>query len=606
MNLFDIKDPSFLKDLSIKELQNLANEIRAFLIEEIPKTGGHLSSNLGTVELIIALHYVFESPKDAFIFDVGHQAYTHKILTGRAKDFKTLRQTDGLSGYISYKESMHDQWESGHAGTSLSALHGFLYSKYLKKEDGRGIAIIGDASITNGMAFEALNVLGSDNKVKGIIVLNDNEMGISKSVGAISKLLTRVRFNRAFVKIKRFWQMILPKIFLEFLARIKRGLKSFFQRQNIFEDLGYLYIGPIDGHDLKGLIYNFERIKRARKSVVMHILTDKGKGHELAEQDKIGTFHGVSKQTTKKKEGISWSEGIAQIIYDLQEKEKTFVIMPAMAVGTSFVEFSKTYSDRYIDVGIAEEHATSMAAMMAHQGIKVFLPLYATFSQRAFDQILNDIARSDHHVVFGIDRAGVVGEDGSTHQGIFDVSMFSLMPHVVVAMPYDLKEAKALFEYAFLKQTHPMAIRYPRGTTLALNGDLIEDITKPSWTKLKEGKDLAIISYGQSLDRLLAVDEKLALDATVINARFIKPIDEEMLKEILETHHKIFVYEEIANVAGLYPTILAFAQKHQYHNEFMEMSMTNQIIHHGNYKEILKKINMDDDAIEKKLKAFIL
>jgi 1-deoxy-D-xylulose-5-phosphate synthase len=605
MNLFDIKDPSFIKNLTIKELQKLAHDIRAFLIEEIPKTGGHLSSNLGTVELIIALHYVFDSPKDAFIFDVGHQAYTHKILTGRAKDFHSLRQTDGLSGYINYLESIHDQWESGHAGTSLSALQGFLYSQRLKGENGRGIAIIGDASITNGMAFEALNVLGSDQNVKGIIVLNDNEMGISKSVGAISKALTRIRFNRFFVKIKRFWQIILPKCFLEFLGRIKRGLKSFFQRQNIFEDLGYLYVGPIDGHDLKGLIYNFERIKRARKSVVMHILTDKGKGHELAEQDKIGTFHGVSKASTKKKEGISWSQGIANILYDLQELEKTFVIMPAMTVGTSFVEFSKTYKDRYIDVGIAEEHAASMAAMMAHQGIKVFLPLYATFSQRAFDQILNDIARSNHHVVFGIDRAGIVGEDGSTHQGIFDVSMFSLMPNMVITMPYDLKEAKALFDYAFLKQNHPIVIRYPRGMTQALNGDVIEEINHPSWVKMKEGKDLAIISYGQSLDRLIHVCESMELDATIINARFIKPIDEVMLKNILETHHKIFVYEEIANSAGLYPAILAFTEKHAYKNEFMEMSMTNQIIHHGNYKEIIKKMKMDERSIEEKILEFL-
>lgn len=605
MNLFDIKDPSFLKTLSMKELKNLADDIRAFLIEEIPKTGGHLSSNLGTVELIIALHYVFDSPKDAFIFDVGHQAYTHKILTGRAKDFHSLRQTDGLSGYINYEESIHDQWESGHAGTSLSALQGFLYSQHIKGEDGRGIAIIGDASITNGMAFEALNILGSDQNVKGIIVLNDNEMGISKSVGAISKALTRIRFNRLFIKIKRFWQMILPKCFLEILARMKRGLKSFFQRQNIFEDLGYLYIGPIDGHDLKGLIYNFERIKRARKSVVMHILTDKGKGHELAAQDKIGTFHGISKPSLKKKEGISWSQGVANIMYDLQEKTKTFVIMPAMTVGTSFVEFSKVYKDRYIDVGIAEEHATSMAAMMAHQGIKVFLPLYATFSQRAFDQILNDIARSNHHVVFGIDRAGIVGEDGSTHQGIFDVSMFSLMPNMVISMPYDLAEAKALFDYAFMKQNHPMVIRYPRGTTLALNGETIEEIKSPSWKIMREGKDLAIITYGQSIDRLIRVSEKMGLNATIINARFIKPLDEVMLREVLKTHHKIFVYEEIANVAGLYPMILSFAHKRQYQNDFMEMNMTDQIIHHGNYQEILKKIKMDEDSIIKALKEFL-
>ncbi|PKK96334.1 MAG: 1-deoxy-D-xylulose-5-phosphate synthase, partial [Tenericutes bacterium HGW-Tenericutes-3] len=292
MNLFDIKDPSFLKQLSNKELKALASDIRSFLIESISKTGGHLSSNLGTIELIIALHYVFDSPNDAFIFDVGHQAYTHKILTGRINEFSTLRQTNGLSGYINYQESIHDQWESGHAGTALSALSGILYAKKLKNEPGEGIAVIGDASITNGMSFEALNLLGTDKNTKGIIVLNDNEMSISRSVGSFSMALTRFRSMKLFIKMKRMWQMILPSFILNFLSRVKRGLRGFFQRQNIFEDMGYMYVGPTDGHDIKGLIYNLERLKKIKKSVVFHIITEKGKGHVEAEQDKIGTYHG--------------------------------------------------------------------------------------------------------------------------------------------------------------------------------------------------------------------------------------------------------------------------------------------------------------------------
>ncbi len=597
MNLNDILEPSQLKGLSIKELETLANDIRAFLIAEIPKTGGHLSSNLGTVELIIAMHYVFDSPKDAFIFDVGHQAYTHKILTGRANAFHTLRQTDGLSGYINYDESPHDRWESGHAGTSLSALYGFLYSEHLKNSDGKGIAVIGDASITNGMAFEALNLLGSDSKVKGIIILNDNEMGISKSVGAFSQALTRFRLNRTFIKMKRFWQKVSPHFVLAFLSRIKRGFKSFFQRQNIFEDLGYLYVGPIDGHNLKGLIHELNRVKNSKKSVVLHILTEKGKGHLEAEADKIGTFHGVSKPSHKIKSGISWSQGVAKIITRLQDQDKIFVIMPAMTVGTGFLSFSETYKDRYIDVGIAEEHAATMAAMMAHEGIKVFLPLYATFSQRAFDQILNDISRSNHHVVFGIDRAGIVGEDGSTHQGLYDVSMFSLMPHMVIAMPYDLDEAYALFDYAFFKQTHPCVIRYPRGLTSDMGEASGEIIDRPSWTIIREGKDLAILTYGQSIDRMREVIEENRLDATLVNCRFIKPIDEDMLISILKTHHKVLVYEEVSNHAALYPQILRVSMKIAYQGQIKEMSITDKIIHHGNYKEIIKHIQMDKEDI---------
>lgn len=608
MDLYRIKDPSFLKTLSYKELKQLASEIRSFLLENIPKTGGHLSSNLGTVELIIALHYVFDSPKDAFIFDVGHQAYTHKILTGRINEFDTLRQTGGLSGYINYKESVHDLWESGHAGTALSALTGLLYAKHLKQEEGEGIAIIGDASITNGMSFEALNLLGSDQMIKGIIVLNDNEMSISKSVGSISKALTRFRSMKFFIKLKKFWQMVLPEFILRFLGRIKRGLRGFFQRQNIFEDLGYMYVGPFDGHDIKSLIYNLRRIRKVKKSVVFHIITEKGRGHVEAEQDKIGTYHGVSKASKIQKEGMSWSEVISTSLDMLQAHQKTFVVMPAMTVGAQFIEFEKKYKDRYLDVGIAEEHAATMAASLAHQGIKVFLPLYATFAQRAFDQILNDIARSNHHVVFGIDRAGLVGEDGSTHQGLYDVSMFSLMPNVVITMPYDANEARDLLYYGFMKQNHPFVIRYPRGLVSVPDGFKESSFNEVSltWTYLKKGSNIALISYGPSLDLLIKANDDLKLNASIINARFIKPMDEIMLKEICESHTHLFVYEENTNTGSLYPHILKFMQLNNYHLKTASMSITDTIVEHGHYKDILKILNMDLHAIKEQIQSFYL
>lgn len=583
-----------------KELKTLAGEIRSFLIESISETGGHLSSNLGTIELIIAMHYVFNSPEDVFLFDVGHQAYTHKILTGRINQFQTLRQTDGLSGYMNYQESVHDQWESGHAGTALSALLGILYAKKIKNEPGFGVAVVGDASITNGMSFEALNLLGTDHLVQGIVILNDNEMSISKSVGSISKTLTRFRSMKLFIKMKRLWQIILPNFILNFLSRVKRGLRGFLQRQNIFEDLGYMYVGPIDGHDIKGLIYNLERAQKVKKSVVLHIITEKGKGHTEAEQDTIGTFHGVSKASSMQK-GISWSEVISLDLEAFQKIKKTFVIMPAMAVGAKFMNFAKHFPDRYLDVGIAEEHAATMAASMAHQCIPVFLPLYATFAQRAFDQIMNDIARSDHHVVFGIDRAGIVGEDGSTHQGLYDVSMFYTMPNMVITMPYNEKEAANLLYYGFMKQKHPFVIRYPRGIVQnRISLDEIEfEAIDPTWTYLEKGQDLSLISYGPSLDLLLQARLDMHLDANVINARFIKPIDENMLHEIMKKRSPILVYEECSNTGSLYPQILKFMSTHGYTNRIQSMSITDVIVKHGHYQDMLKKHDMDLSSVKK-------
>ena len=607
MNLNDIKDPSDIKKLSIKELKTLSLEIREFLIETIQKTGGHLSSNLGTVELIIAMHYVFNSPVDQFVFDVGHQAYTHKLLTGRKDLFDTLRQTNGLSGYINYKESIHDHWESGHAGTALSSLVGILYAKLIKQELGEAITVIGDASITNGMSFEALNLLGSDPKIKGIIILNDNEMSISKSVGSISKALTKIRSMKIVMKVKKMWQMILPRFVLNFLSRIKRGLRGFLQRQNIFEDLGYVYIGPIDGHDIKGLIYTFKRIKKINKSVVLHIITEKGKGHVAAENDKVGTFHGVSKPSNGHKNKVSWSEFVSLTMIKLQEFEKTFVVMPAMEIGASFSDFAKLYKDRYIDVGIAEEHAATMSASLAHQNIKVFLPLYSTFSQRAFDQILNDIARSNHHVVIGIDRAGIVGEDGSTHQGLYDLSMFYLMPNLVITMPYDAKEAANLIYYGFVKQTNPFVIRYPRGV---VDFNKLEDHIefsemKLTWNYLEKGSDITLIGYGPSLDFLIDAKNELNITANIVNARIIKPIDEEFLHELMKKELPILVYEEAANTGSLYPQILIFMAKYQYKNKITSMSITDVIVEHGSYHDMLKIHQMDKESIKIKIKELL-
>lgn len=610
--LEEIKDPSFIKNMTIKELEALAEDIRVFLVENISKTGGHLASNLGVVELTLAMHYVFNSPKDAFIFDVGHQSYTHKILTGRAKDFSTLRKHKGLSGYINYDESPHDVWESGHAGTAVSALHGFLYAKSLNKESGTAVALVGDGSITSGMSFEALNILGSDHLHKGIIILNDNNMSISKNVGSLSRVLTTLRGNRFILISRRILEKITPNFLFRVYRRLKRMVKAFFQANNIFEDLGYVYMGPINGNNIKTIIRTLNQAKKMKKSVVIHAVTEKGKGYEVAEMDKFGTYHGVSpfdletgKMLKVQAPGkTSFSEVISSAIYQLQQTKKTFVIMPAMIVGTKFESFFEAYPERLIDVGIAEEHAATMAAAMARNGIDVFLPLYATFAQRAYDQIMNDIARSDTKVVFGIDRAGFVGDDGSTHQGLFDVSMFYTMPNIVITMPKDAQEAFDLINYGFI-QTHPFVIRYPRAEV-----DFDKNVPpkfneiKPVWTTIKTGHKIVLISYGPGVLLLESVVQKLGIDAHIVNARFIKPIDNAYLDDIFEMNLPILVYEEAWGSGSLYPQILKIMAEKGITRKIKGM-FVDEVIHHGNRLENQMDAKLTKDDIIKVVKTLI-
>ncbi|HKL61027.1 MAG TPA: 1-deoxy-D-xylulose-5-phosphate synthase [Acholeplasma sp.] len=613
MNLETIKDPAFLKDLSVKELTELAKDIRAFLIENISKTGGHLASNLGVVEMTIAMHYVFDSPNDQFIFDVGHQAYTHKILTGRAKDFSTLRKHQGLSGYISYKESPHDLWESGHAGTSISAMAGFLYANEQNGHIGEVISMVGDASITSGMSFEGLNTLGSDPKKKGIIILNDNNMSISKNVGSLSRILTLLRGNKFIYRSRKIFEKLLPGFVFKVYRRLKRVIKAFFQSGNIFEELGFVYIGPVNGNDLKTIINALKQAKKMKKSVVIHAISEKGKGYDMAEQDDFGDFHGVSPfdvetgvmHKNNKPGEVSWSEVVATALYEYQKYQKTFVIMPAMIVGTKFSHFYETYQDRMIDVGIAEEHAASMAAAMALRGVKVFLPLYATFAQRAYDQILNDIARPDLNVVIGVDRAGFVGDDGSTHQGIFDVSMFYSMPNMIISMPYDSKEAFELIAYGF-SQKHPMVIRYPRGTTkLDINQLPPFDVSnKKKWYPLETGTNGYLIGYGDNLNILIKANKALELGFEVLNARFIKPIDVSYLDDIIKHKKPVFIYEDVESSGSLYPQILRYLIEHGFKAPIGSLTLTNKVINHGSIEDNKKDANVSYDDLLKKLEAF--
>ena len=597
IDLKEIKDPSFVKNLSMKELKELAEEIRKFLIENISKTGGHLSSNLGIVELTIALYYVFDPEKDKFLFDVGHQSYVHKILTGRAKDFGTLRQINGLSGYINKEESKYDVWESGHSSTTISAASGMIIAG---ENDERIISLIGDSSIMNGVALEGLNFLGQLKDKRPIIILNDNKMGISKSVGALTKALERIRGSKIYGGIKKIFNTITPTFLSRFYHQIKRGIKGFIQRDNIFEEMGFNYYGPYAGNNLKYCIKMLKKVKQSKEPVVIHFMTKKGKGYLPSENDKEGDFHGVGPfdietgKQFKDESLMNYSKLVADFLCEKRKEEQFYVVTPAMKSGSKLGEFARIYPNDFFDVGIAEEHAADMAAGIALQNKKVVLLFYATFAQRAFDMLLNDISRQNLKVIIGIDRAGVVGEDGATHQGIYDIAMFSAMPNIKVFMPKDDFETIGLFNYAFNHLTSPVVIRYPRASFKIKQYDYKYECS-PNWELLKEGKMANVISYGPDVLRINNLD----LDVNVYNARSIKPIDEAKLKEIFENELPIFVIEQAVKSGSLYSKILAFKEENNYQSKIYSLSFSpDTIVKHGKIKDVLGEYGFSDDEIK--------
>ena len=602
IDLLKIKDPSFIKDLSIKELKELAEQIRNFLIENISKTGGHLSSNLGVVEITLAMYYVFDPEKDKFLFDVGHQSYVHKILTGRAKDFTTLRKLDGLSGYINKNESKYDIWESGHSSTSISAMSGIILAS---DADSRVISVIGDSSIMNGVAIEGLNFLG---QLKGskhpIIILNDNKMGISKSVGALSKAFSKLRGSH----LNRFLKTVTNKLFPAFLTtafhKIKRGIKGFIQQDNIFEDMGFDYYGPYDGNDLKYCIRAMKKIQKSKSPVVLHLITKKGKGYIPSENDTTGDYHGVSPfdiktglPIEKPKDGeLSYSQVVANFLVEKHKNESFFVVTPAMKAGAKLDEFAKLYPKDFYDVGIAEEHAAVMSAGIALMNKKVVLLMYSTFAQRAFDELLNDIARQNLNVIIGIDRAGIVGEDGETHQGIYDISMFMEMPNIKVLMPRNLIDTVGLFNYAFTN-SGPIVIRYPRGKDLITEPIDYNYKIDTSWEYLKKGEKIYIVSFGPDLNRLLEIF-KNNCDVGVVYAKSIKPIDELFLNDLFMQELPIMVVEQTVCSGTLYHQILDFKEKNSFKNRIYSHSFNcNTIIKHGKISDVYEKYGFSNSKL---------
>ena len=599
-DLESITDPSFIKKLSIKELNALAEDIRRFLIDNISKTGGHLSSNLGVVEITIAMYYVFDPEKDKFLFDVGHQSYVHKILTGRAKDFKTLRQYGGLSGYISKTESKYDIWESGHSSTSISAMAGMLTNN---PSDEKIITVIGDSSITNGIAIEGLNYIGEKKDKRAIIILNDNKMGISKSVGAFSKMFSRMRSTRFYRGFKALLIHILPKVIVRMFHRLKRSFKALIQHDNMFEDMGFDYYGPYDGNNIKTLIKLFERIKTHTDSpVVLHLNTIKGKGYKMSEEDKDGNFHGVSPfdpktgEPLKKCDGIGYSQAVSNYLIEKKKDNDFIVITPAMIAGAKLQKFQEEYPNDIFDVGIAEEHATVMSAGVALNNKKVVLLMYSTFAQRAFDEFLNDISRQDLPVIIGIDRAGIVGEDGVTHQGIYDVAMFSLMPNIIITMPRNEQELIGLFNYAFTS-LHPIVVRYPRKSECVKDLDYTYTVTL-DWELLHSGKKLNVLGYGADIERINKIANDNNLDINVYDCKSIKPIDEKALNDIFNNELPIIIFEQAVSSGTLYHKVLEYKEINNFKSKVYKHTFDSEtLIPHGSLNDVYAHFGLSDDEL---------
>ena len=616
MILDRVNSPSDLKKLNLEEKKELADDIRNKIINTVSKRGGHLASNLGVVELTIALHDVFNTPKDKIVWDVGHQTYVHKILTGRKNRMDTLRTFKGISGFPKISESEYDCFNTGHSSTSISVALGMARARDIQKKDNKVIAVIGDGALTGGMALEALNDAGSS-KSNIIVVLNDNEMSISKNIGGISRLLTHLRTRKFYQKsnlsIKNLIQKvpILGSHIVKFIQKLKRGIKQLIIPEMYFEDIGFRYLGPVDGHNIEQLENILNISKSLDGPVLIHVITKKGKGYKPAEE-RPDEFHSTSKfciETGEKasKEKDDYSNIFGKKLVKLASKnEKIVAITAAMKDGTGLKEFAAKYPKRFFDVGIAEEHAVALAAGMAKEGLIPVVPIYSTFLQRSYDQIMHDVALQKLHVIFCIDRAGIVGNDGETHQGIYDLSYLNTIPNMNILAPKNFEELEKMLEYA-IKSKRPIAIRYPRGSE-ELNFELeIDEKNKNNKIKygkaeyLIEGNDITIVAIGKMVKRAWKIAKRLQelnYSVELINARFLKPLDKnKIITSINKTKNIITIEDNIEN-NGLGSCI-----KNLIINEKLEkinvktFSYPNEFIKHGTVEEIEKLYGLDEDSI---------
>lgn len=614
-----IKSPEDLKMLSVDELNALASEIRRFLVSSISKTGGHLASNLGVVELTIAMHYCFSCPKDKFIWDVGHQAYTHKILTGRKDKFEVLRKYEGLSGFPKTEESPYDAFNTGHSSTSISAAIGLAKARDLMHENYNVVAVIGDGSMTGGLVYEAMNNAGRNN-TKLLIILNDNQMSISKNVGAMSKYLSELRTAPKYLEAKNDVYNFFDNIPVvggkvnKVLEKAKEGIKYALVPNVMFEQLGIKYIGPIDGHDVGKLINVINRTKAMNQPVLLHVITKKGKGYKKAENNP-SAFHGVScfdiktGQAKKVKKGETYSEAFGKAMVRLADKNKRVTaITAAMPLGTGLDFFSKTFPERIFDVGIAEEHAVTFAAGLAKGGYIPVFAVYSTFLQRSYDQIVHDVCLQNLHVIFAIDRAGIVGDDGETHQGIYDLSFLSHIPNLTLLAPRNKAELEDMLDYAINRQNGPIAIRYPKGV-VSENWEIKEKVDSGKAEIIKQGEDIALLSVGTMADTVLEACEMLENDGyrpTVINPRFISPISEELLTDLSENYKYIFTVEDNIFSGGFGSKLCQNIMQKNIRDKLVHcFSFPDTFVEQGSKAILYEKYGLDSVSIYEKIKELI-
>lgn len=614
MHVYDISGPADIRQLSIKELEALAAEIRAFLIESISRTGGHLSSNLGIVELTLALHVVFDSPRDRILFDVGHQSYVHKILTGRARQFSTLRQYKGLSGFQKRHESEHDCWEAGHSSTSLSAALGMAVARDLNGEHYHIVPVIGDGAMASGMSMEALNQIGGEER-NMIIIFNDNSMSISRNVGAMDVAFTRLRTSRSYTTLKNDLQQGLStsrfgRSLLKGMKNFKNAIKDNVVDTSIFGEFNLDYIGPINGHDLSELIKVLKVAKQHKGPIVVHVLTKKGKGYPYAENDKEGAWHGVAPFDPNSGKPLaalpaghcSWSEAIARILCDLARDDRDIVaITPAMKAGAKLDGFAREFPQRFFDCGIAEEHAMTFAAGLAASGKRPFISVYSSFLQRAYDQINHDVARMKLPVVIGIDRCGLVGEDGETHHGVFDITMLHAIPNLIMAQPKDVQEARALMKTAF-SCAQPFCIRYPRGSVpyTKEEGEPAPVGTWTRWAPQREAR-VCVISYGSDIDRIISKVRANDMLVEIVNARYFKPLDEAMLDDILYRSIPVIVYESDMLDGGLSSAILQYINDHRICCHLIRIGIGDHYVEQGSIPQLRRAEKIDMNTLFKEL-----
>ncbi|SEO30167.1 1-deoxy-D-xylulose-5-phosphate synthase [Amphibacillus marinus] len=623
MDLTKIKNPKFLKKLTDDEMEVLAQELRYFLIEQLAVTGGHLGSNLGVVELTLALHREFNSPKDKLLFDVGHQSYVHKILTGRAIQFQTLRQYQGLSGFPKHNESEHDVWETGHSSTSLSGAMGMAIARDIKEDNNFIVPIIGDGALTGGMAFEALNHIGHE-KTDMIVILNDNEMSIANNVGALHQALGRMRSAAKYNKAKDDFEWLLKRIpavgniLVNATGRLKDSMKYFMVPGMLFEEFGFTYFGPVDGHDIQALRKHIGFAKKTSGPVIIHVITKKGKGYLPAETDPKDRWHGVGpykiesgEKITSASKGTAWSKVVSDaLVTEAEVNEKLVVITPAMILGSKLERFAKRFPDRLFDVGIAEQHATTMAAGLATQGMKPFLAIYSTFLQRAYDQMLHDICRVNLNVIIGIDRAGLVGADGETHHGIYDIAYLRSMPNLVIMMPVDEHECRQMIATAMAYNDGPVAIRYPRGNSDAVTKPVsVMPLPIGKWEVVNKGEDLVILAFGPMLALAQEVVKQLTdygLTIEVVNARFIKPLDHVYLSEVAKRNIPLLTIEEAVLAGGFGSAILEWAELNDCaHIKIKRMGIPDRFIEHGDVNLLLQEVGLTTNKIVEKIKQWL-